>query len=51
LKDGVITLMRGQVDPPGALSANLELSSVHGQPLLPGGGGGKSLSFGQIILF
>jgi hypothetical protein len=33
--------------PSGIVSGSCGLSSVHGQPVRPGGGGGSSLSVGQ----
>src|SRR5690242_17167742 len=50
LYDGVTTLTRGQLWPSGLVSGNSRLSSVHGQPILPGGGGGRSASVGQRTL-
>jgi len=40
-------LTRGQGEPSGIVSGSCGLSSVHGQPVLPGGGGGSSLRVGQ----
>ena len=42
LNDGVTTLMRGQAPPSGIVARSDALASVHGQPVLPGGGGGSS---------
>ncbi len=37
----------GQGEPPGTVPGNCRLSSVHGQSVLPGRGGGSSLRVGQ----
>src|SRR5713226_3769098 len=49
LYDGVTILIRGQGRPSGIVSGNCGLSSVHGQPVLPGGGGESSIRVGQRI--
>ena len=49
LYDGVAMLMRGHGEPLGIFSGSGRVSSVHGQPVLRGIGGGSSLSVGQRI--
>src|SRR6266568_4062303 len=49
LKEGVTMLMRGHGWLPGIRSGRRALSSVHGQPLLSGGGGGSSFKEGQCM--
>lgn len=44
-----MTLRRGQDWPSDMVSGNGTLSSVHGQPVVPGGGGGRSRNLGQCI--
>ena len=41
LKEGVTMLILGQGEPSGIVGGSGSDSSVHGQPVLPGGGGGK----------
>src|SRR5215218_4837251 len=50
LYDGVTMLTRGHQEPSGLMSGVLMPSSVHGQPALPGGGGGSSTSAGHLTL-
>src|SRR5690349_3054558 len=47
LYDGVTTVSLGQGRPVGAASGSRALSAVHGQPVLCGGGGGRSARLGQ----
>ena len=42
-------LMRGQAPPSGMVAGSEMLASVHGHPVLPGGGGGSSFRLGQRI--
>ena len=43
--------MRGQGEPSGILSGKRGLSSVHGQPVFPSGGGGRSARrIGQLLV-
>ncbi len=44
-------LTRGQSEPSGMGAGTWGLSSVHGQPVLPGGGGGSSLRIGQRMIY
>lgn len=44
-------LMRGQGEPSGMVSGSWGDSSVQGQPVFPGGGGGSSASVGERIVF
>jgi hypothetical protein len=46
LKEGVTIVIRGHAWA-GDCSLSRQLSSVHGQPVLPGGGGGSSAKEGQ----
>ena len=39
--------MRGQGVPSGRTAGSCGVSTVHGQPVLPAGGGGRSASVGQ----
>src|SRR5207253_7837025 len=50
LKDGVTILIRGHGFPSSVVSGSRPLSSVQGQPILPLGGSGRSLSLGQRIV-
>ena len=50
LRLGVTMLILGHGSPPGIVSGNCWLTSVHGQPVLPGGGGGSSFKVGQLIM-
>jgi len=47
LYDGDTTLTRGHGVSAGVLGGSCALSSVHGQPVLPGGGGGSWSSVGE----
>ena len=49
LNEGVTMLIRGHGEPSGIVSGSCGLSSVHGQPVLPGGGGGISVTLGQLM--
>ena len=43
-------LIRGHARPSAMCGAGAPLSSVHGQPVLPAGGGGNSWRFGQRLV-
>src|SRR3990172_12469327 len=49
LKLGVTMLTRGQGRPSCIVCGSCRLPSIHGQPVLPGKGGGSSLSVGQSM--
>lgn len=42
-------LMRGHASPDGVVGGNAVLASVHGQPVVPRGGGGRSRRLGLRI--
>jgi len=48
---GLSVVEESLVEESGIVSGNRELCSVHGQPVLPAGGGGNSLKLGQRIVY
>lgn len=43
-------LIRGQGDPSGRVGGAIGGASVQGQPVLPGGGGGRSARVADVII-